>query len=94
MTFAFPQLKISHERFERQLLLFSPIDFTNPINSNFVGIGVVKAPTGKHCLGKIHLNGNRWSALNVDDDTIPIGSKIKVIGRRDLTLYVKAAQYT
>jgi membrane-bound ClpP family serine protease len=74
-------------------LAFSPIDLTRPVNSNFVGIGIARSPIGKHLPGKIQINGHQWSALHVNDDTIPIGGSIKIIGRRDLTLYVQSAQY-
>lgn len=71
---------------------FSLIDFDNPVNSNFIGIGVAQAPIGKYQPGKIRINANRWSALNVDDDTIPVGGEIRVVGRQNLTLYVQSTQ--
>ena len=88
MSFAKPLV----DTLKMSSLTFSPIDFDNPVNSNFIGIGVAQAPIGKYQPGKIHINANRWTALNIDDDTIPVGGAIRVIGRRDLTLYVQSTQ--
>ncbi len=78
---------------KERAIAFSPVDLTRPINSNFVGIGTAHEPIGRHLPGKIKINGNLWSALNVDDSTIPAGGHIKIVGRRDLVLYVQSAQY-
>ena len=78
---------------KKRAIAFSPVDLSRPINSNLAGIGTAKDPVGRHLLGKIQINGNLWSALNVDEGTIPAGSHIKIVGRRDLVLYVQSAQY-
>jgi len=78
---------------KKKALSFSPIDLSRPINSTFVGVGTTHEPISQHLPGKIQINGNRWSALNVDNSTIPVGKPIRIVGRRNLVLYVRLVRY-
>lgn len=88
MTFALPSFP--GLRSPAPTRLFSPIDLACPTNSHFVGIGTVRKPVGQHTPGKIRISGNRWSALNANPGILPIGARIRVVGRQGLVLYVEA----
>jgi ribosomal protein S7 len=72
---------------------FEPIDFNNPINSNFIGVGTVQKPVGLHQRGRITINGQWWTALTTQSQLIQVGEVIRVIGRKELTLFVQSSQH-
>jgi membrane protein implicated in regulation of membrane protease activity len=78
---------------KKKAFSFVTVDLSRPTNSAFAGIGTACEPISQHLPGKIKINGNLWSALNVDNSTIPIGGYIRIVGRRDLVLYVQSAQH-
>lgn len=67
---------------------FVPIDFNNPINSNFIGIGTAHKTISAQFLGKVSINGQWWTARTTQSQPILAGEAIRIVGRHDLTLFV------
>lgn len=68
---------------------FSPIELTNPVNSQLTGTGTAESVIGRRTKGKIRISGCWWTALSATDATIQPGEFVSVVGRLQNTLFVE-----
>lgn len=69
---------------------FTPLKFSSPVNSQLAGIGIAESVIGKDTKGRIRISGCWWKAFNVHNTVIHPGEAVKVVGRSELTLFVKS----
>ena len=71
---------------------FQLINLSLPVNSHLSGTGTVEQPLSSSNTGRIKIHDSWWKAICTANAILPIGTKVRVLARKDLTLLVESLE--